>query len=118
MAARRRLASFSPKTSRRFRISKFDMLLDMAVSSILYQTPNNRPTDGHLITLTTDDSYPIETVPHPRLYSQDQDSRAVFRAAIHQRRSSIITLACFSNSVRPFSTSPPWKCAQRVATGM
>src|ERR1700736_3782508 len=30
MAARRRVGSFSPKTSRRFRISKFDMLLDMA----------------------------------------------------------------------------------------
>jgi hypothetical protein len=26
-----------------------------------------------VITLTTDDSYPIETVPHPRLYSRDQD---------------------------------------------
>src|SRR5437016_10365873 len=52
MAARRRLASFSPKRSRRFRISKFDKLLDMAVSSILYQTPNNRPTDGHHSPLT------------------------------------------------------------------
>jgi hypothetical protein len=26
-----------------------------------------------VITLTTDDSYPIETLPHPRLHSQDQD---------------------------------------------
>jgi len=44
----------APPPGRRFsrrgredRISKFDMLLDMAVSSILYQTPNNRPTGGH-----------------------------------------------------------------------
>ena len=28
------------------RVSKVNMLWDMAVSSILYQTPNNRPTDG------------------------------------------------------------------------
>ena len=34
------------------------------------------------------------------------------------RRSSIMTLASFSSSASPFSTSPPWKCAHSIATGM
>lgn len=37
---------------------------------------------------------------------------------MHQRRSSIITLAGVSSSASPLSTSPPWKCAIRVATGI
>ena len=34
-------------------------------------------------------------------------SRAALRAAVHQVRSSIMTLACLSRSARPLSTSPP-----------
>src|SRR5258708_38175902 len=44
--------------------------------------------------------------------------RAVFRAVVHHSKSSIIVWACVPSSVSPLSTSPPWKCAQRVATGM
>src|SRR5712691_3197327 len=47
-----------------------------------------------------------------------QGLRAALSAAVHHSRSSIIVWACFSSSASPLSTSPPWKCAQRVATGM
>src|SRR5258708_31601141 len=44
--------------------------------------------------------------------------RAAFSAAVHPSRSSIIVWAWFSSSASPLSTSLPWKCPQRVATGM
>src|SRR6202166_3843591 len=47
-----------------------------------------------------------------------QGLRAALSAAVHHSRSSSIVWACFSRSASPLSTSPPWKCAQRVATGM
>src|ERR1700730_19121541 len=45
MAARRRAGSFSPKTSRRLRISKFDMLLDMCPLLDTLTRPEKSP-DG------------------------------------------------------------------------
>ena len=39
-------------------------------------------------------------------------------SCVHQSKSSIMTLAGFSSSASPFATSPPWKCAQSVGTGM
>src|SRR6202795_3142008 len=47
-----------------------------------------------------------------------QGLRAALSAAVHHSRSSSIAWACFSISASPLSTSPPWKCAQRVVTGM
>src|SRR5207249_3436251 len=44
--------------------------------------------------------------------------RAVFRAVVHHSKSSIIVCARVSSSASPLSTSPPWQCAQSVATGM
>jgi tripartite-type tricarboxylate transporter receptor subunit TctC len=43
---------------------------------------------------------------------------ATFSASVHHSRSSIMALAGTSSSASPASTSPPLKCAQRVATGM
>src|SRR5258706_4407791 len=48
----------------------------------------------------------------------DAVARAVFNAPVHHSRSSIMVLAAPSSSVSPASTSPPWKCAQSVATGI
>jgi hypothetical protein len=48
----------------------------------------------------------------------DAVARAAFNAAVHHSRSSIMVLAAPSSSVSPASTSPPWKCAQSVATGI
>src|SRR4029077_3544437 len=48
----------------------------------------------------------------------DAVAPAAFNAAVHHSRSSIMVLAAPSSSVRPASTSPPWKCAQSVATGI
>ena len=53
-----------------------------------------------------------------KLADQAAAARAVFNAAVHHSRSSIIVLAAPSSSASPASTSQPWKCAQRVATGM
>ena len=50
--------------------------------------------------------------------AQDAVARAVFSARVHHSRSSIIVLAGVSSSASPAPTSPPWKCAHRVATGM
>ena len=50
--------------------------------------------------------------------TQDAVARAVFSAAVHHSRSSIIALAGASSSPSPASTSPPWKCAQRTAAGI
>jgi hypothetical protein len=44
--------------------------------------------------------------------------RAVFRAIVHHSKSSIIVCACLSSSASPLFTSPPRKCAHRVATGI
>jgi|ERR1700730_121946 hypothetical protein len=49
---------------------------------------------------------------------QDAVARAAFNAPVHHSRSSIMVLAGASSSASPLSTSPPWKCAQRVAAGM
>ena len=49
---------------------------------------------------------------------EERVARVEERAAVHQVRSSIMRLACLSISMRPLSTSPPWKCAQSVAGGM
>src|SRR5438270_8068278 len=48
----------------------------------------------------------------------DAVARAAFNATVHHTRSSIMVLAAPSSSVSPASTSPPWKCAQSVATGI
>lgn len=50
--------------------------------------------------------------------ADSQRSRALLSAVVHQSRSSIMRSPCLSNSARPFSTSPPRKCAQRVAGGI
>ena len=44
--------------------------------------------------------------------------RAAFNASVHHSRSSIMVLADASSCASPASTSPPWKCAQSVATGI
>src|ERR1700741_4453706 len=48
----------------------------------------------------------------------DAAARAAFNAAVHHSRSSIMVLAVASGSASPAFTSPPWKCAQSVATGI
>ena len=41
--------------------------------------------------------------------AQEVLARAVFSAAVHHSRSSIILSACASRSAKRASTSPPWK---------
>src|ERR1700730_11748410 len=52
------------------------------------------------------------------LAGHDVFARSAFIAPLHHSMSSIFVLAGDSSSASALSTSPPWKCAQRVAAGM